>query len=207
YYFAFILTADALAVIPFAQLRAKEKPLRFGLIKLANILIFVGFTLLFVIVLPSIVKNNFFGAEWISPWLKPQWIGYVFLANLIASIATLIILIPEFGELRLQADRKLMKDMLWYSLPILIANLSFIINENLDKIFLTKLLPTDIGERDLGIYGACSTIAVFLSISIQAFRLGAEPFFFSHAKTANARKTYAIIMDYFIIAISLAVVA
>src|SRR5690606_15139742 len=42
YYFAFILTADALAVIPFAQLRAKEKPLRFGLIKLANILIFVG---------------------------------------------------------------------------------------------------------------------------------------------------------------------
>src|SRR5690606_10340398 len=142
-----------------------------------------------------------------SPWLKPQWIGYVFLANLIASIATLIILIPEFGELRLQADRKLMKDMLWYSLPILIANLSFIINENLDKIFLTKLLPTDIGERDLGIYGACSKIAVFLSISIQAFRLGAELFFFSHAKHANARRTYAIIMDYFIIAISLAVVA
>src|SRR5690606_6309074 len=119
---------------------------------------------------------------------------------------TLFLLFPEISKIKLQADKKLMKEMLWYSLPILIANLSFIINENLDKIFLTKLLPIDIGERDLGIYGACAKIAVFLSIFVQAFRLGAEPFFFSHSKNPNARSTYAIIMDYFIIAMSLAVV-
>src|SRR5690606_35386194 len=95
YYFAIILTADALAVIPFAQLRAQEKPLRFGLIKLANILTFVGLTLLFIILLPAIVKNNWVGADWIAGWLKSQWIGYVFLANLIASIVTLLLLIPE----------------------------------------------------------------------------------------------------------------
>lgn len=207
YYFSFILTADALAVIPFAQIRAKGRPLRFGLIKLANILIFVSFTLLFIIFLPYVVKNNLPGAEWLSTWLNHQWIGYVFLANLISSIVTLILLIPELSQIKLQADKKLMKEMLWYSIPILIANLSFIINENLDKIFLTKLLPLDTGVRDLGIYGACSKIAIFLSIFIQAFRLGAEPFFFSHAKNPNARKTYAVIMDYFIIAISLAVVA
>lgn len=207
YYFAFILTADALAVIPFAQLRAKEKPLRFGLIKLANILIYVFFTILLILVFPFIIKNGLPGAAWLSGWLRPQWIGYVFLANLIASIVTLILLIPELSQLKLQPNKKLMKEMLWYSLPILVANLSFIINENLDKIFLTKLLPIDIGERDLGIYGACSKIAIFLSIFIQAFRLGAEPFFFGHAKNPNARKTYAIIMDYFVIAISLAVVA
>jgi len=206
YYFAIILAADALAVIPFAQLRAQEKPLRFGLIKLVNILTFVGLTLLFIIILPAMVKNNWLGAEWIAGWLKTQWIGYVFLANLIASIVTLLLLSPEIAKIRLQADKKLMKEMLWYSLPILIANLSFIINENLDKIFLTKLLPIDIGERDLGIYGACAKIAIFLSIFVQAFRLGAEPFFFSHAKNPNAKSTYAIIMDYFIIAISLAVV-
>lgn len=99
-----------------------------------------------------------------------------------------------------------MKSMLWYSLPILIANLSFIINEHLDKVFLLKLLPEGIGERDLGIYGACSKIAVFLSIAVQAFRLGAEPFFFSHAKNPNARTTYAVIMDYFIILMCVAVV-
>lgn len=206
YYFAFIVTADALAVIPFAQLRANGKPLRFGIIKLANILVFITFTLLFIVGLPLLVKHNLPGAAWVSSWIRPQWIGYVFLANLIASLSTLVLLIPELAQLKVQANKKLMKEMLWYSLPILIANLSFIINETFDKIFLIKLLPADIGERDLGIYGACSKIAVFLSIFIQAFRLGAEPFFFSHASNPNSGKTYALIMDYFIILISWAVV-
>lgn len=220
YLFAFILTLDALAVIPFALIRANEKPLRYGLIKLANIAVMVTFTLLFIVVLPYIAKNNLTGTEWISGWLKLQtgstgtpansfpevWVGYAFLANLIASMVTLLLLIPELSQLRIQPNKKLMKSMLWYSIPILIANLSFIINEHLDKVFLLKLLPEGIGERDLGIYGACTKLAVFLSIAVQAFRLGAEPFFFSHAKNPNARTTYAIIMDYFIILICLAVV-
>jgi O-antigen/teichoic acid export membrane protein len=55
----------------------------------------------------------------------------------------------------------------------------------------------------VGIYAACYKIAVFLSIFINAFRLGAEPFFFSQAKNKNATETYARIMDYFVIAVSL----
>ena len=90
-----------------------------------------------------------------------------------------------------------------YSWPVLVANLSFIINENSDKIFLTHLLPKNISHIQVGIYGACCKLAIFLSIFIQAFRLGAEPFFFNHAKEKNAGTTYALIMDYFIIAISL----
>jgi O-antigen/teichoic acid export membrane protein len=38
-----------------------------------------------------------------------------------------------------------------------------------------------------------------MTIFIQAFRLGAEPFFFNHAKEKNAKKTYATIMKYFVI--------
>lgn len=221
YFFAVILTADALAVIPFALIRANEQPLRYGLIKLANIAVMVTFTLFFIVVFPYALKNNLIGAEWIGTWLKFQdgtansstipfpevWIGYAFLANLIASLATLILLIPEFAQLRIHPNRKMMESMLWYSIPILIANLSFIINEHLDKVFLIKLLPASIGERDLGIYGASAKLAVFLNIFIQAFRLGAEPFFFSHAKNPNAKSTYAIIMDYFIILMCIAVVA
>src|SRR5690606_17924385 len=126
--------------------------------------------------------------------------------NLIASFVTLILLIPELSRLKLQYNKVLMREMLLYSTPILIANLSFIVNETLDKIFLIKLLPSDIGARDLGIYGAASKLAVFLSIFINAFRLGAEPFFFSHSKNPNSGKTYAMIMDYFVICVCLVVV-
>src|SRR5690606_9626736 len=78
--------------------------------------------------------------------------------------------------------------------------------EHIDKIMIPKLLPGEVGDRDLGIYGAVSKIAVFLSIAVQAFRLGAEPFFFSYSKNANARQTYALIMDYFIIAMVMVMV-
>jgi O-antigen/teichoic acid export membrane protein len=206
HYFIFILSADALAVIPFAKIRADGKPLRFGIIKMINISFVVGFTLFFIVGIPIILDNNWAGSEWLATWYQPGWIGYVFIANLIASLVTLILLLPELIQLQLKPDKALIKDMFWYSFPILIANISFIINENLDKIFLSKLLPEDISKVAIGTYGAVQKIAIFLSIFVQAFRLGAEPFFFSHAKHPNSGKTYAIIMDYFIIFMSLVMV-
>lgn len=127
----------------------------------------------------------------------------MFISNLIASLITLLLLVPELLKLTFTYDITLLKEMFVYSLPVLIANISFIINENIDKIFLGHLLPSDIAEQEVGIYAACYKIAVFLSIFINAFRLGAEPFFFSQAKNKNATETYARIMDYFVIAVSL----
>src|SRR5690606_23568918 len=101
---------------------------------------------------------------------------------------------------------KLMHEMLRYSLPILVANISFIINENLDKMFFPKLMPGEAGKEDLGIYGAVAKLAVFLSLFVTAFRLGAEPFFFSYSKNQNASKTYAVIMEYFVILMVVAMV-
>src|SRR5690606_3739416 len=137
---------------------------------------------------------------------REEWVGYVFLSTLIASGLTLLLLLPEMAKLRPRLDRKLAADMLSYSLPVLIANISFIINEHIDKIMIPKLLPGEVGDRDLGIYGAVSKIAVFLSIAVQPFRLGAEPFFFNYSKNANAPRTYALIMDYFVVAMLLVMV-
>jgi O-antigen/teichoic acid export membrane protein len=142
-------------------------------------------------------------ADILIQWYKPQWVGYVFVANLIASILTFLLLIPELLQLKFKLDKHLLLEMFGYSWPVLIANLSFIINENIDKIFLGHLLPAAISDAQVGIYGACCKIAIFLSIFNMAFRLGAEPFFFNHAKNENAGKTYALIMNYFILAISL----
>lgn len=205
-YFAIILTADALAVIPFAQLRAQGRPLRFGILKLINVCTLLLVNLLFLFGIPWLLRRVPALSEYFT-WYRQEWLGYVFIANIVASGLTLLLLTPEIRTIRLRVERKLLLDMLSYSFPILVANISFIINEYLDKIAIPLLLPGEKGKMDNGIYGAVSKIAVFLSIAIQAFRLGAEPFFFSYAKNENARKVYATIMDYFIMATVLAMVA
>lgn len=202
-YFLWILFIDAICVIPFAKLRADGKATKYSIVKFLNIGTFVGFNLIFLFVIPALMKGNGGLAQWLASWYHNQWIGYVFIANLIASIVTFIALLPEFAKIRISFGKALFKSMFTYSWPILVANLSFIINENLDKIVLNKLLPPAIADGEVGIYGAVCKIAIFLSIFITAFRLGAEPFFYSHAKHKNAKNTYAIILQYFAIALAI----
>src|SRR5690606_28567163 len=201
-YFAFILAADALAIVPFAKIRADERPLRYGMIKIFNILIFIGLNLFFLLLIPYILNNDLAGADFFRPWYRHGWVGYVFISNLAASIITLVLLLPELLQLKLRLDMPLIKEMLLYSFPILAANISFIINETSDKIFLGRLLPENISELHVGIYGACAKLAIFLNLFVQAFRLGAEPFFFSQAEKKNSGETYSRIMNYFVIVVS-----
>lgn len=201
-FFIWILFIDAICVIPFAKLRADNKAFKYSLIKFLNIGCFVGFNLIFIYIIPLIIKHHWPLSIWLGSWYRGIWVGYVFVANLIASIATFLLLLPEFLKLQLKFDGKLFGKMFSYSWPILVANLSFIVNENLDKIVLSRLLPDTIADHQVGIYGAVCKIAIFMSIFITAFRLGAEPFFFSHAKNANAKKTYAVILHYFVIALA-----
>ena len=200
-YFVAIVVLDAWCVIPFARLRAEGKPGRYGVIKFINVIIYIALNLLFIWGLPFWIAHHLPGTGWIQTWFVKGWVGYVFVSNVFSSVFTLLLLLPEFVKIRLKLDWKMLGEMFAYSWPVLVANISFIINENLDKILLGKLLRPSISARDVGIYGACAKISLFLSIFIQAFRLGAEPFFFNHAKNKNAGQTYAKIMDYFVITI------
>ncbi len=202
-YFALILALDALAIVPFAKLRSEGRPIRFGAIKLANIGIMVILNLFFIAFVPYLINEEGALGVWCTSWYRNEWIGYVFISNIVASAMTFLLLLPEMRGFYFKPEKQLILKMLSYSFPILIANISYIINENLDKIVLPIYLPKDIGDRDLGIYGAVGKLAMFLSIFVQAFRLGAEPFFFSYAKNANAKRTYALIMEYFVIAMML----
>lgn len=202
-YLIWILFTDAICVIPFAKLRADGRPIKYSVVKFFNIGVFVGLNLVFIYVIPAFIKHDFIGAEWLSTWFKSNWIGYVFIANLVASISTFLLLLPEFGALQLKFDKDLFYKMFAYSWPVLVANLSFIINENLDKILLGKYLPANIADIQTGIYGAVCKLAIFISIFNTAFRLGAEPFFFSHSKNENAKTTYANILNYFVLALAI----
>ncbi|WP_241788915.1 polysaccharide biosynthesis C-terminal domain-containing protein [Sphingobacterium rhinopitheci] len=198
-YFAVILSADALSVVPFVKLRAEGRPIRYSFVKLVNIFVLVFTNLFLLFWLPSLIERYQFWSHFAAGWFREGWLGNVFIANLIASLVTLILLVPQLLKFRLSVDKKLMKAMLAYSLPIFVANISFIINEHLDKMMFPRLIPGKVGEMELGIYGAVAKLAVFLNLFVTAFRLGVEPFFFSNAKDKNAGKTYAMIMDYFII--------
>ncbi|MBV8390279.1 MAG: polysaccharide biosynthesis C-terminal domain-containing protein [Mucilaginibacter sp.] len=206
-YFISILVIDAWCVIPFAKIRADGKPGRYGIIKFINVIIFISLNLTFIWGLPFWINHHLIGFGWISQWYVKGWVGYVFLSNLVASIVTLLLLLPELLKIKFDFDGKMLAEMYAYSWPVLIANLSFIINENLDKLLLGKLLPQNISVSQVGIYAACAKISLFLSIFVQAFRLGAEPFFFSHAKNKNSGQTYARIMNYFVITVCVIFVA
>ncbi len=183
-----LLALDTIVVAPFAYLRATGRPIKFAAIKITNIIMYVILNYFFLWAIPKF-NIDFPGYD------KSDLVQYIFIANLIASIVTFLMLIPYFFKTKLEFSISVLKQLLNYGWPIMVAGLAYVINENFDKWILPYLLGKDIN----GAYSGCYKIAMFMTIFIQAFRLGAEPFFFSHSKEINAKETYALIMKYFVI--------
>ena len=202
---AWVIGLDALTAIPFARLREQQRAGRFALLKILNILVNIGGNLLFL----GLGKWAFESAAepawlgWAAALYDPQiGIGYVFIANLVASAVTLFLLLPEFLQARARPELALWRHMLVYALPLLLAGMAGMVNETMDRILLKYLLPPHVAMQQLGIYGACYKISILMSIFIQAFRYAAEPFFFAQHKQADARELYARVMRWFVIACS-----
>lgn len=202
-----IISMDVLTAIPFAKLRADNRAKRFAFIKMLNITANVGLNLFFIKLCPAVIKHYDSGIfyDFIKLVFDPgiPLISYVFISNLIASALTLILMLPVFMRMRLDFDLKLWKQMIAYGLPLLFAGLAAVMNETLGRIMIRYMLPEGTAEAQLGIYAACYKIAILMSLFIQAFRYAAEPFFFSYAKHQDSREVYALIMKYFVIAISI----
>src|SRR5699024_11902570 len=115
-------------------------------------------------------------------------VEYIFVANFVASLFTLILLLNFYTKLKLRFDAALWKRIMRYAFPVLIAGLAYAINEASDRIMMKYLLPKDIAKSELGIYAACYKLSIFMTLFSTAFRLGIEPFFFSHAESKNAKK-------------------
>ncbi|MBI9039264.1 MAG: polysaccharide biosynthesis C-terminal domain-containing protein [Bacteroidales bacterium] len=203
--FSLIISFDVLSAIPFAKLRADNNPKRFAIIKFTNISINIFLNLFFILLCPFLLAN--YNDSSLASLIKlffisDNLISYVFISNLIASFITLLLLSSDFLKIKFRFNYILWRQMLIYAFPLLIAGLAGIMNETLDRILLRYLLPSQIAEDQVGIYGACYKIAIFMSLFIQAFRYAAEPFFFSHAKEKDAKVLYSQIMNYFVITVS-----
>ena len=196
--FAYIVGLDAFVSVPFAKLRAQNKAFKFALIKFIN----VGVIIILSVLILVVFKKNHNTVGWMSGLYKESiGVGYVFIINALASTITLLMLIPEIvNEFKFKFKKEVIRKVVVYSFPLLIAGLAGSINEAIDRIILKHFIE---GQQEaliqLGIYGANYKLAVFMTLFIQMFKYAAEPFFFSKAGEKDAKQVYADVMRYFII--------
>lgn len=195
--FAVILATDAITAIPFARLRRENKALKFSIIKIVNVVITIGLVVIFLKIEPSLRAK---GKSILGSLYNPDFgVGYVFLANAIGSLSMLIMLLKEILNVRLTIDRKIWKEMIRYSLPLLISGLGGSINDALDKMILRRIVDSDTPLEVVGEYGASYKIAVLMALFIQMYRYAMEPFFFSKSERKDAKDVYSYVMKYFVI--------
>jgi O-antigen/teichoic acid export membrane protein len=197
-YIICILAFDALVIIPFSKLRAYQRPIFYAIIKIGNVAVNLGLNLFFLIYLPKIAAS--YPSSFISSfYIEGFQVGYIFVSNIAASLLTLLVLLPNYFQIKWKFDFALWKRMMKYGFPIMIAGIAFAINDQFDKILLNYLLPADVAEAQVGIYSACYKLGLFMVLFRTAYTLGIEPFFFSYASNENAKQTYATITKYFVI--------
>lgn len=191
---------DAFMAIPFAYLRFKQRPIRFAFLKLVNIGLNIGLNLFFILLCPWLWEV---APDSISWFYDPTYgVGYIFVANIMSSAIVMLLLLPEIVAERFAFDGKLLRTMLKFSFPLLIAGLAGIMNQNIDKIIYPYLFEVQsIANYQLGIYGANYKIAMVMIMFIQAFRFAYEPLMFSKKNEDKAKKNkeYADAMKYFVI--------
>ncbi len=199
-----IIGLDALSTIPFARLRNEGRPKLFAFIKIMGIVINIVFTVFFLSYCPAQVAKD--PAGWASNFYNPATnpIIYVFIATALQSGFTLLLLTKWLLPKKWHFNFALWKEMMVYSLPMLIAGMGGMVNEVFDRLMLGWWLPSanDFADEQRGIYNACYKLSILITLFIQAFRMGAEPFFFKQLDTAKPQYTYARVMKFFVITIT-----
>jgi O-antigen/teichoic acid export membrane protein len=200
---AWIVALDALTTIPFSRLRMQERPKKFALIKVGGILINILATYSFISLLPNYVQAH--PDSFLQKLYQPNWeVGYILMAGIVQNVFVLLLLQKEIRAIRFKFNFKLWRSMMVYALPLVLVGFGGMINETLDRIMLGWWGPgatADENKAMVGVYSACYKLAILITISIQAFRMGAEPFFFKQAETDQAQKTYAKVMKFFVISL------
>ena len=178
---AVTVAIDAFLCIPFAHLRQQRKSIKFAALKLLNIVITILLNLIYFY------------------FMEGKDVGYVFYINMASTVLLALCLITEYGTFRWKLDMKLLRTMLSYSWPILILGIAGILNQTADKMLFPYIYEGSDMREQLGIYGACSKIAMIMAMITQAFRFAYEPIVFAGVKDKDQHEMYAKAMKFFII--------
>ena len=180
-YVAGILFCDSITAILFAKLRQEHKAVKFAVLKTIKILTETGANLVLFFVWPA----------------QPDF-TYPILAIFISCVLCLVLFVPDILHLHLTWDGDVVKRMLAYSVPLMVAALPGVANDFLDRILFRYFdTSSEAWRASLGVYQAAVKLAVIMNLFIQMFRYAAEPFFFQRAKDKNSKELYAVVMEYF----------
>jgi O-antigen/teichoic acid export membrane protein len=178
---AVTIAIDAFLCIPFAHLRQQRKAIKFAALKLLNIMVTILLNLIYFY------------------FMDGKDVGYVFYINLVCTVMLAVCLLTEYTGFRWRLDTKLLRTMLSYSWPILVLGIAGILNQTADKMLFPYIYEGSDMRAQLGIYGACSKIAMIMAMITQAFRFAYEPIVFAGIKDKDQHEMYTKAMKYFII--------
>ncbi|GHT76200.1 polysaccharide biosynthesis protein [Bacteroidia bacterium] len=192
-----IAAMDTFISIPFAFLRYEKKPLRFGFFKILQVVLYALLCVFFLVICPKINQSYPGLISWF--WKNDFQVGYVLIANLIATGIQTLCLVLQISKFRFSFDWNLAKQMITYCFPLMLMGLAGMSNQVVDKIIFPAVFPDKSSAMsELGVYSACFKIGVIMMMFTQAFRYAFDPFMFEKGKEGNAKSSYALIMKYFI---------
>ena len=209
-----ILILDVWSALPKAQLRRQGRAKYFVFVNIASILINITVNLTLLLFIPKAMANGWLSADLMS-WYNPEHIvHYVFTANLCASFGALLLVIPIYFRLNWQFDKVLLRRIIGFGLPLMLAGLAGMFNERADIQMIKYLLPEETALEEVGMYGTVYKFAMLLIILNQAFRYAAEPFVFKYFKNVDkddpasqeAKQGLALTTDWFVVVLSLGLV-
>lgn len=197
---AAIVFFDAVSTLAFAKLRQENRPKRYAFARLSGVLVMVIVVILFLGILPKYIGHH------PDSWLKNIFnknigIGYYLIGNLAGSIWTFILLRKEFTQVHFRFNREIWKKVMKYSYPLVFVGMGGVVNDMLSRLIYQHVvdLPKAQAEHELGIFGNIIRLAILITVTIQAFRMAAEPFFFNRSREENPERIYARVMKFFVL--------
>ncbi|MCH2046661.1 MAG: polysaccharide biosynthesis C-terminal domain-containing protein, partial [Saprospiraceae bacterium] len=209
-----VLWIDAMVAIPFARLRHEGKAKKFAVVLLLNIGLNIGLNLFFLLFCKGVYEGRFLPemSDFVNSIYNPELgVGYVFLSNLIANALFIPLLVRNYKGYVFQLNKEYIKPMISYAVPLVFVGFAGMVNEMLDRILLKEAIPDNFyyGRSKLealGTYGAAYKLSMLVGLVNQAFRFAAEPFFFSQSKEKNSGETYSLVLHYYVVFMTLAIV-
>ena len=196
-----IIFFDTISTLAFARLRQENRPRRYAFARLSSVLMNIIVVILFLGIVPRMAANNPDSFWSVLHSDKDTGIVYYLIGNFCGSLLTFLILNKELRQVHFQFDPALWKKIMHYSYPLVIVGMGGIVNDMLSRLIYQHVvdLPAEQAKHELGVFANIIRLSILITISIQAFRMAAEPFFFNRSKEENAQKTYARVMKFFVL--------